>query len=396
MGQRLSFRARWVFPVDQPPLENGVVEFQGGMITAVHNRPGPVTSDLGNTSILPCFINCHAHLEFSALSHPLTPAQPFAEWIKSLVRYRRGLNPQEAVQAIGQGIAESRQAGCAVVGEIATTDWPLESLPAERPHLVVFREILARDPDSIPEQMARATRHLELQGTIPDTTFALSPHAPYSVHPDLFRDLVKLAAERNTPLAMHLAETTEELELLSHGTGPLVDMLRGFGVWNESFLPTGTRILEYLQTLRELSHALVIHGNYLTPEEIDLLVENPQLTLVYCPRTHAFFGHQNHPWQQVLERGGSVALGTDGRGSNPDLNLWDEVRFLRRNFPSINPATLLELATLRGARALGLEAHYGSLTPGKRFAMIPHAINGSGSDPYDLLFSSTAKPQSLP
>jgi len=142
-------------------------------------------------------------------------------------------------------------------------------------------------------------------------------------------------------------------------------MLEEFGVWEPSAIPHGSRPLDYLQPLTGLDHALVIHGNYLSDDEIDFLCRHPNLTVVYCPRTHAAFGHAPHPWRKLLQRGGCVAIGTDSRASNPDLSLWRELCFLRDQFPDVSPQILLELGTIRGARALGLEETTGILGVGR-------------------------------
>jgi cytosine/adenosine deaminase-related metal-dependent hydrolase len=170
----------------------------------------------------------------------------------------------------------------------------------------------------------------------------------------------------NAPLAMHLAETEEELELLRLSTGPLVELFQTSGFWRENVVPRNARPIDYLQKLSPLQHALVIHGNYLDEEDLDFLEQHRSMTVVYCPRTHAWFGHQPHPWLRMLERGIRVALGTDGRCSNPDLSLWGEVQFLHRKFPEVRPSLLLKLATRNGAAALGLDNEVGSLTAGRR------------------------------
>jgi cytosine/adenosine deaminase-related metal-dependent hydrolase len=144
-----------------------------------------------------------------------------------------------------------------------------------------------------------------------------------------------------------------------------VDLFRAIGVWQEDVIPRGARPIDYLRPLAAVGRALVIHGNYLDDVEIEFLCAQPNITLIYCPRTHAYFRHAPHPWRKVLEGGGRVALGTDSRASNPDLSLWREVQFLRQQFPGLAPARLLELATCEGARALGLDDRTGTLTAGK-------------------------------
>ena len=88
------------------------------------------------------------------------------------------------------------------------------------------------------------------------------------------------------------------------------------------------------------------------------------MTVVYCPRTHAAFGHPPHPWCMLLNLEGSVALGTDSRASNPDLSLWAELQFLAAEFPDVSHLELVRLATLSGGAGLGKEPR--SWQPGSR------------------------------
>src|SRR6266849_1117215 len=88
--QRQSFRARWVFPVAGPPLENATVEVTGGRISAVHAASDSRAHDLGNCAIIPGLVNAHTHLELSDVTVPLRPAQPFSAWLKEVMRHRRG------------------------------------------------------------------------------------------------------------------------------------------------------------------------------------------------------------------------------------------------------------------------------------------------------------------
>lgn len=386
-----SLTARWVFPISGPPLEHGVLEIDGGRITAIHQRPAPDAVDLGQVALLPGLINAHTHLEFSDLTVPVQPARPFTEWIRSLVGVRRTTPATAAV--LRQGLAESADSGTCLLGEIATQDWPATDYQHPGLQTVVFRELIGMLPERAAAQLEIARNWLTGPADAdPQVTRGLSPHAPYSVHPDLYRNLVQLAADHGAPVAVHLAETHAELELLAHGTGEFVAMLERFNAWDPAAIAKGTRPLDYLMPLESVGRALVVHGNYLGQEEIDWLAQHPQVSVVYCPRTHAFFGHTPHPWLQLLERGVNVALGTDSRGSNPDLNLWRELQFLARQFPAVNPATILTLGTLGGARALGRQLDLGTLEPGRQACLTVVSLpETSSSDPYQTLFSGTVR-----
>jgi cytosine/adenosine deaminase-related metal-dependent hydrolase len=291
------------------------------------------------------------------------------------------------------GCAEMSAAGTTLVGDIVSSDWKIENLPAERPRMVAFLELLGLAPDRAAPQLDVARRFLEGDfATDAEVIAGLSPHAPYSVHPELFRGLVDLAEEQQAPLAMHLAETEAELQLLATGSGPFVEFLTTLGVWRSDVIPQGARPLDYLRPMARLARALVIHGNFLAADEIEFLSQSPTISVVYCPRTHAYFGHAPHPWQTMLECGVNVALGTDSRASNPDLSLWGEVRHLHAAFPGVSPALLLELATRCGARALGCEEQSGTLTPGKRAELtLVQLESPDATDPWESLLAPRSR-----
>ncbi|MFN0196345.1 MAG: amidohydrolase family protein, partial [Planctomycetaceae bacterium] len=264
---------------------------------------------------------------------------------------------------------------------------------------VAFRELITLAAERIPAQLEALQQHGRDCHAYSSIQPGVSPHAPYSVHPDLFSSAVRHAREQQMPLAIHLAETIAEIEFLKSGEGEFRDFLQELGVWQDDVFQGDRTPLDLLKEMADVAHGLIVHGNYLGKEEAEFLAAHRNLTVVYCPRTHAYFGHPPHPWKEFLTRGISLALGTDGRSSNPDLSLWNELHFLRRHHPDVSPETILSLGTLRGARALGLEQHFGSLTPGKRGAIavvvLPEYADALTSDPYELLFSSTSRMEGL-
>ena len=164
---------------------------------------------------------------------------------------------------------------------------------------------------------------------------------------------------------MHIAESREELELLRDGSGPFQELLEERGMWDDSAIPRGSRPLDYLRMLADAPRALVIHGNYLDEEELAFLAANSQrMSLVYCPRTHSYFFHKRWPLPQALDSGVRVALGTDSRASNPDLDFLEEMRHVARLYPQLDPRDILRMGTLAGALALGRENEFGRIAPG--------------------------------
>ncbi|MHB8902964.1 MAG: amidohydrolase family protein, partial [Thermoguttaceae bacterium] len=204
--------------------------------------------------------------------------------------------------------------------------------------------------------------------------WGLAPHAPYSVRPELLQAACRLSRSHRLPVAFHLAESREEMQLLQTASGPFRQLLHRLDAWDPTAHAPGRRPLDFLQELSAAHRALVIHGNYLNHEEIAFLARRPeQFTVVYCPRTHAWFQHDPYPLQSMLAAGVNVALGTDSRASSPDLSLLEEMRSVAKRHPGVAPARIIEMATLAGAKALGLDDLLGTIQPGKlaRLAVLP-------------------------
>lgn len=361
---RYALRARWVLPIDGPPIAGGYVAVADGLIVAVgpHDpHRGPVT-DLGDVVLLPGLVNAHTHLEFSGLAKPLgTPGTSLPAWIRSVIA-DRGRGDRDAAAAIAAGINESAAAGVVAIGEIATSPAAMYDVPGA-PRLTLFQEAIGFSAGRVDSVSAEMERRIDAAGA----SAGVSPHAPYTVHQRLLTRLVDLAVARRLPIAMHLAESREELELLREGTGPFQELLADRSMWDEAAIPRGSRVLDYMRQLSRAERSLVIHGNYLDAEEIAFAAsQRERMSVVYCPRTHAYFGHERYPLEAMLAAGVRVALGTDSRASNPDLDLLQEAKFVAAAFPALEPAEVLRMATLSAAEALGLEAAFGSLTPGKQ------------------------------
>ncbi len=387
----VTYRARWVW-AEGRWVEGGRVTLQSGQIVGVGTERVAGEVDLGEQLLLPGLVNAHTHLEFSQRPFPLPSEGTFASWIRNVVWWRGGQTDASTRAAIESGLIESARAGVTLLGEIATRCWDAPTAlnvadvgqpgsRAQNPQLVVFCEVLGLKPEAISPQMADACRHLIVGATrppvvatnterdddwVPNWTAGLSPHAPYSLSRDLFAHMLNVAIPSRCPVAMHLAETPEELELLASGTGPLAELFTEWGLWTPGQQAAFRTPLEVLQELSVLPRVLVVHGNYLSLDELDFLAGKDNFSVVYCPRTHSYFQHERYPLAAMIKRGIRVALGTDSRASNPDLNLLSEVRHAARMHPEIAPTQLLEMATRDGAEALGMGQRVGRIAPGWR------------------------------
>jgi cytosine/adenosine deaminase-related metal-dependent hydrolase len=194
----------------------------------------------------------------------------------------------------------------------------------------------------------------------------LTPHSPYTVEPDDMRRCVDLARARQLPLATHLAETPYEREFLRDHAGPLRQMWERLGSW-EDFPGTfnGSAVaFAHSIGLLDYPEALLAHVNFCDDADLALL-SHGNASIVYCPRTHRYFGHPPHPWREMLSRGINVAVGTDSCASSPDLNIVDDLRLLHEIAPEFPVEELWQMATTRAANAVAMADVVGSITRGK-------------------------------
>jgi cytosine/adenosine deaminase-related metal-dependent hydrolase len=315
-------------------------------------------------------------------------------WIREVIKRRTAAGtsgqttlekPATRPDPIQLGIAESARSGVTTVGNISTS---FDTNSQQVLDVAQYLELRGLRHDDIDSRLTEAT---DFTGKRGGAFFGLSPHAPYTVHQNLFHQLCDVATARRCPIAMHLAESREELQLLGTSLGPFRDLLEERGWWEAGAIGLGVRPLDYLKRLALTPCALVIHGNYLDDEELAFVAAHRNsMSIVYCPRTHAYFGHEPYPLWSMMSRGVRVALGTDSRASNPDLDLRKEMKFVveRQGIP---PAQSLQLATVNGATAMGMLSHGGITIDKPANVAIIQIPTRKTADPHELLFDADSK-----
>jgi len=376
----MRLRARWLYREVLKPPADAVLEWEGDRVVAFHEAAGPAEDDL---AVLPAFVNAHTHLELSGLRGRLPPG-PFPAWVRALIALRAGEVPAEAVRA---GAAEALATGTAAVGDISTAGAAMDVIRgAGAPGGVVFEEVLGLDPSRAAAALDGAARRLRPgNGRVRP---GLSPHAPYSVSAPLFQGVAARAAALGLPLAVHVAESPEELEFLARGTGALRDLLEELRAFPAGFRPPGVTPVAWLARLGLLERRpLLVHANYLDDDDV-ARIRGSGCAVVFCPRSHHFFGYDQCSVPRLLAAGVTVALGTDSLASAPSLDLMEEVRALAAS-GGVAPARALHLATRAGGEALGLP-EAGRLAPGGPADFTAWRIPAGASDPLEAIVDGSA------
>ena len=350
----MILRAKYVMPNSHTVIENGAVAIQGSKIVDVGGYPtvgnsgASPTHDLGEAVLTPGLVNAHTHLDLTGSADSIRRVPKFTDWIFQIIGKR---TPSTVGPSVREGVQQSLAGGATTVGDIDGTGRSMQILRDTPIRKVVFFEVLGFSGEHAAMGLTRLGAYVD-SPPAPDSllTSALSPHAPYSTSADIYRQCVASGLS----VCTHVAETKEELEFLSSGTGPFLDYLEAFGISTAGWQPPQLTPVQYMETLGVLrKDALLVHCNYLTDADISLITES-SASVVFCPRSHHYFYHTEYPILQLIESGINVAIGTDSLASNWSLSLLDELKFLARTQPRIRPETLFDMVTCNGADALGL------------------------------------------
>ena len=418
----IRYHASWVLPIAAPPIRDGWIDVDhvgGGRIVAVGGAPGRgvpgagtlpgegAVHDLGSVAILPGLVNAHTHLELSYLRNRVPPASDFLTWIRAVVGARRTQpDPKapEILRSVDEGISEAVRCGTALVGDISNTLVTVEPLARSALGGVVFHELIkfnAPDPRGFVES---ACQLLDALPTFDGVRTSLAAHAPYSVSPRVFEAIRRAVDARGSvPSSVHLSESRDESEFIASGGGAWRMFLEQIGAWDPAWTAPGTSPVAYLDGCGFLdSRMLAVHGVQMSSTDLACLASRGA-TLVSCPRSNRYTGAGDPPISEFFASGVRVAVGTDSLASAPDLNLFAELAAMHALAPDVSPRQLLESATRQGARALGFEADYGSLEPGKagRFlaVSIPEGLTSveeylvSGVRPDQIRWLGESSPQ---
>ena len=387
--------------MDRGPIPEAALHIEGGKIARVGSRREILAGagdaeivEMGNSVLLPGLVNAHTHLELSDCVCGEPPTGGFAGWLVGMLKRTR-ISPEEmnsaVTRAIDVGVEQCLKFGVTTVGDISRQVHLTRPLLGGPMRVVSFGEVqaMAMRRGLLDERLAAADESVS-SGRL---RIGISPHAPYSIEPEGYRRCLEIACAKKMPLCTHLAETRDEAEFLSDHCGPLRELWDAWLTWDDRVPKFEGGPLRYARELGLLDEPTVLaHVNYCDDEELAILAEG-RASVVYCPRTHDYFRHPPHRWRNMLERKINVAVGTDSCASSPDLNLVDDLRLIHRESPEVEPGEIWELATIRGARALGLSGVCGLLSPG--FDADITAFPVSGNDPLKEILETEVLPLSV-
>lgn len=357
-------------------MENGAVVVNGSRIYSVcrwkelnpaHRRQ---VVDLGESVLLPGFVNCHCHLDYTAMSGQIPPPRRFVNWLQNIMAIQSAWNRAKFAESWIAGAQMLEQSGVTSVLNIESVPellpkvWRVTALRL-RSCLELINVQSPKNTKSLVRAAIQKSRELESQHT---NRCGLSPHALYTATDELLLSARDAARSQSRLLTTHVAESAEEDAMYRSATGPLFDWLQTRGQTAHCGEGSPVSILDRLGYF----HAPVVaaHVNYLAPKDERILAKW-NVAVAHCPRSSRYFDHAPFPWRRLRNAGVNIALGTDSLAStpktgktNPQLDFFAEFACLAGQKEPPSPHEILQSATMNGAKALRRENEFGQLSPG--------------------------------
>lgn len=398
------FEADWVCPVSGPVVRNGVLVVDGDTITEVGQSAVHTGERLSFTgcAIVPGFVNAHTHLELTVLRGFIENVD-FPAWIRRLTTAKlQHLTQEDTLVSSRLGALECLASGVTTVGEIMDVGTSWKAMQEFGLRGVVYQEVFGPGEDMVSQAFEELVRKIDRFRAEETATLrvGVSPHAPYTVHPELFTKVGSYARSASLGVAIHAAESRDEGVFVREGQGFFADFLRGRGI---PVSARGITPIAYLDSLGVVGpETLLVHAIDVEDSDLSILCgRRPRIA--HCPKSNLKLGHRIARIRDFLDAQLTVGLGTDSMASNNAVDMFEEMRaavFLQRTrtgcVDALDAHTALRMATLDAAECLGLSKYVGSLEAGKRADFVVVDLNDPALQPvYDpeatLVFSASRR-----
>ena len=404
--------AEYVLPITSDPIDQGAVLVRNGKIadigTAANLRlryPDEETRDFGQAALLPGLVDVHTHLEYTSM-RGIVHDVPYVTWLMLVNAKTAMMTPADLHASAILGGLEGLSSGITCMADITPTGWALNALQELGLRGVIYREVGAMDKHRVDSAMKLAKADVESWSAQVDSSriqVGIAPAALYACHPSVFRKIAEYAGD-SLPVAMHVAGSREEYKFIRNGTSAFsVDVLAGARGYVEipPWLPTGATPVNYALNWGafEVGNMLAIHAIHVNDDDIAKLREH-DVAIGMCSRCNAQLGMGVVPLREYLKANLRVGVGTDSPAATDSTDMMEEMRIgmlVQRAVEVgyfLSASTMLELATIGGARALRMDDRIGSLEIGKCADIIAVDMSSSHqtptSDPVSALVNTTS------
>jgi cytosine/adenosine deaminase-related metal-dependent hydrolase len=397
----MILRAKIILPITAPPIEDGAVLIVGNKIRSITSwkniraSGGEKVIDLGEVILLPGLVNAHCHLDYTDMAGELPPPKNFTDWIAAITAHKSGWSYSDYAQSWLRGAHQLLKTGTTTVADIeAMPDLLPEIWDATPLRVFSFLEMTGIKSRRAPKEVLREAIAKIESLRHPRQRAMLSPHAPYSTLPELLRLTAKAILKRKWRACIHVAESDQEFDMFQNARGEMHDWLAR-NERDNSDCGLGSPVAHLARQKLLGENILAVHANCLVRTDAGLLGKN-KTHVVHCPRSHDYFNHPKFERARLAAAGVNLCLGTDSLATTrktgrakPELDMFAEMRSLAAADKTVSPETVLQMATVNGARALGLAGKIGELTKNAFADLIAVPFAGKVSRTHEALLAHT-------
>lgn len=365
--------AALLFTNEGPPVLNADLTLTEEGVIAEISSGNAVRPEQYTEVIIPGFVNAHCHLELSHLKgkiHERKDGMP--GFIRQLLSQRFLASQGDQTFAMTEANDTMEKEGIVAVGDISNFAVSAEVKKKSNIYYHTFIELFGLDLEKVEEVVFEGISLLNVFRGNDHLSSSLSPHAPYSLTPELFKEIFKVV-HPNDPLSIHMHESEEELRFCMDKSGPLSEMFSQAGISIKDFVPFGkVRPMKQLLPLFPRANRLqFVHNTFTREEEIvDALKRRPRISWCLCPSANLYITGNLPPVEALYTNEAHVTIGTDSLAANNKLSVLNELKIISKNFPSIPFGTLVKWSTINGAEFLGISGRFGKIKAGMKPGLV--------------------------
>lgn len=362
--------ADWVYPIHQSPIKEGVVLVANdGRIEKIDVRSNYSEEELEiyNGVIIPGFVNTHCHLELSHMKGKVHTGTSLIPFITSVVQ-QRGASEATIQEAIANADNYMYEQGIVAVGDISNVTDTFAQKSKSKLRYYTFTEFFDfLQEENTSAEFDKYKAVYDALDRIDGHQKSCVPHAPYSVSPKLFEAINHVNKGALKTVSIHNQETPPENQLFLEKKGGFIDFYGGFGISLDHFEATKQPSIYYaLQYMDPQQRTLFVHNTLTTAADIQAAQAwSDQVYWATCPNANLYIENNLPNYQAFIDNKARMTIGTDSLTSNWQLSILDEMKAIAKYQSYVPFETLLEWATLNGAKALGFEEDLGSIEVGK-------------------------------
>lgn len=362
------FSAQYIITNSGPALRKAIINTEeDGRIISIEENADKFrevhSTEFHNGIIIPGFVNCHCHLEFSHMRGIIPQGEGLTSFIGH-IRTSKTFRGESILQSAYSADMEMQKRGIVLCADICNTSDTFSLKTGSRIKYLNLIEIFGIDPDKADVRMTEA-REVSVRAREMNLQYSLVPHSLYSMSLPLLR-LLKKETSSNKVTSIHFMETAAEIEFLENQSGPLAESYIKSGLMPRSLKIVRDHPDAVLNDITPSGNLILVHDTFTDAEIIRKVRKRGKLFYCLCPNSNLYIEKKLPPVNLLTDEGCEIVIGTDSLASNNKLGILEELVTLQQNFPQLLIEDLVRWATINGARALNEEKEFGSIEPGKK------------------------------